>query len=142
CNDGSRRCSATSGIISEVLARREAGSIAHRLDQAVLVHEVVAELDRAEHDDQHQRNDERHLCRRGAADIATEKSKQAHHLIRYGTSCRITWPAVDPEPPATASPMISAYMSPAFVRPLVRLSDGSTRNTSIHFSTGTLVEFP
>ena len=72
----------------------------------MLIVKEAAEFDRANEDGAQQWHYQRHFRRRRAAPIA-KKASRAHHLIKYGTSRRTTCPAVEPEPPAVVSLMIS-----------------------------------
>ena len=82
-----RRAAVRSGVsessaIKWVRRQRETGSVAQTLCKLVLMIEVVAELDRSEHQHQHKRHEQRHLRRGGAPLIANKPG----HRMRNGTS--------------------------------------------------------
>src|SRR5438552_2784856 len=95
----SGKTSANSAADDPDWSRLSLRAITHSLEQGMLVPEVVAELDRSEHQDQQERRDHRHFRRRVAALLTDQLYEGTEaHRIRYGRSCRTNWVAVPPVP--------------------------------------------
>src|SRR3546814_8053278 len=75
----------------EVLTRRIARAVAHRLQDDMFIQEIVPQLKRSEHQDDQHRRHQRHLgCGRAGAIPCKRTPQHRRHSIRYGTSRRIS----------------------------------------------------